>query len=267
MRAARAVICGLARDGAARLPATIPQLERLAAGFGEARIVIYENDSADETPEVLRAWAARDARVSVVCETLGRPPLRSGRSDARSTALADARARCQRAALARCAGFDYALVLDTDLLGFDGDGVAHALGCDGWDALAAKGVSFREDGVGGFVCPDVWAFRRPGQVEHTRNGAEVHRFVPPRGAPLVPVDSCFGGLAVYRMEAFASGCYAGGDCEHVHFHASLRRAGFGRIFMDPSLLALYPDFVELYPRWRSKHAPPASADGAPGTSG
>ena len=70
------------------------------------------------------------------------------------------------------------------------------------------------------------------------------------GAPLVPVDSCFGGLAVYRMEAFASGSYAGGDCEHVTFHASLRRAGFGRIFLDPSLLALYPDFVALYPRSR-----------------
>lgn len=50
-----------------------------------------------------------------------------------------------------------------------------------------------------------------------------------RGEPLLPVESCFGGLGLYRMAAFLSAEYGGGDCEHVVFHQRLRRSGFDRL--------------------------------------
>ena len=63
---------------------------------------------------------------------------------------------------------------------------------------------------------------------------------------LVPVTSCFGGLAIYRMEMFkaAVGCdydptYKPTDCEHVAFHSCLRRKGFTRMFIDPLLSSYY----------------------------
>ena len=61
------------------------------------------------------------------------------------------------------------------------------------------------------------------------------------GAPIVPVDSAFNGVAIYSVAALRrSGCNYGFDpqmrsCEHVPFHTCLRRRGL-RLGIDPSLL-------------------------------
>ena len=60
-----------------------------------------------------------------------------------------------------------------------------------------------------------------------------------RGQPLVPVTSCFGGLGIYTMPAFASGRYGSTDIEHVVFHRELRRRGFPRLFLNPSQILVY----------------------------
>jgi hypothetical protein len=61
-----------------------------------------------------------------------------------------------------------------------------------------------------------------------------------RGESLFPLTSCFGGLGVYRMKAFAAGEYdSGTDIEHVPFHRSMRQNGYGRVFLNPSQITLY----------------------------
>jgi hypothetical protein len=61
-----------------------------------------------------------------------------------------------------------------------------------------------------------------------------HMLLPPVGSPPIRMNSAFGGLAVYRTEAFtAPGVhYAGGDCEHVALHKSMRQAGYG-LWLNP----------------------------------
>jgi hypothetical protein len=244
MADARAVLCGLVRDAEAHLPRVTPQIEALGAGFADHRIFLFENDSEDETAAVLERWARAEPRVSFASERLGRPRHPSTRSEARRADMAEYRARCQRAVLERFGDFDYVVLLDTDLVGYDAVGLAQALGWDGWDVLAAKGVSHLR---GRFLCPDAC------DPDGAAPALRVHAIVPPRGAPLRPVLSCFGGLALYRMEAYRAGRYGGHDCEHVTFHESLRERGFDRIFMDPSLLTLYPDFASLYPGNARRH--------------
>jgi hypothetical protein len=41
------------------------------------------------------------------------------------------------------------------------------------------------------------------------------------------------------MAAFKQGRYAGGDCEHVTMHRSLREAGHGKIYVNPSQVVIY----------------------------
>jgi hypothetical protein len=264
MAASRAVLCGLVRDAAADLPRVAPQLERIGAAFGDHRILLYENDSADGTVAWLDAWAGRDPRVGFVSERLGRPRHPPVRDTDRMVDLADYRSRLQAAVLDRFGGFDHVVVVDTDLLGYDADGVAHGFGQDGWDALAAKGVSWLAGDD--FVCPDAFAFRFPGQPDFDRPERALD-FVPPRGAPLVPVLSAFGGMALYPTPVFAAGRYGSEDCEHAVFHASLRAAGHGRIFLDPSLLTLYPDYARLYPRAALRAVERRKAARARGSSG
>lgn len=73
MRASRVVLCGLARDVERVFDATSQALERLGRLFASYRIVVYENDSADRTPELLHAWSQRNERVTVLSEVLGAP--------------------------------------------------------------------------------------------------------------------------------------------------------------------------------------------------
>jgi hypothetical protein len=57
----------------------------------------------------------------------------------------------------------------------------------------------------------------------------------------IPVDSAFGGLAIYKKQLFDCCEYKGLDedgqevCEHVHFHAVLKARG-QRLFINPQLI-------------------------------
>ena len=101
------------------------------------------------------------------------------------------------------------IVFDTDLWkGFSYHGLAHTFGSDDWHVVGSNGLLVPPEGKPD-VQPmffDAWAFRRKGESQPA-NVAEVNRLSFRRGEPLVEVDSCFGGLSVYAMEAIRSGAF------------------------------------------------------------
>ena len=72
-------------------------------------------------------------------------------------------------------------------------------------------------------------------------------------APPVKVESCFGGLAIYRGSMFTSCNYSSvdGDCEHVHIHRCMREKANGTtegasFWMLPAMKVVYDlDDAEL----------------------
>ena len=62
------VICGIIRDKADTVPQLIRNLEGVGSLFLDYRVVLYENDSSDSTPELLREWSARNRRVYIIGE-------------------------------------------------------------------------------------------------------------------------------------------------------------------------------------------------------
>ena len=61
-----------------------------------------------------------------------------------------------------------------------------------------------------------------------------------RGEGLVPVQSSFGGLAIYHKRGILAGArYGGQDCEHVVLHQWLHEHGFDQQFLNPSQIVLY----------------------------
>ena len=54
----------------------------------------------------------------------------------------------------------------------------------------------------------------------------------PIGAPPMRMNSAFGGLCLYRTDAYLSSRYAGGDCEHVNFHRGMAAAGYD-LYLNP----------------------------------
>jgi len=241
MAALRVVICGLARNIFDVLPLTIARIENLGRLFADYRVLIYENDSDDATPQQLAHWALTNERVVVISETRDRPRHESIRSLPRAADMAEYRAICQAEVAARWADFDYACVVDTDVTdGWSYEGVAHSFGSTPWDFVGSYGIIFQRHKLtlNKPLHYDVWAFRHKGSY-HPLEGVAGNALNWSRGEPLVPVFSCFGGLGLYRMPAWLAGSYGGGDCEHVVLHRRMREAGFGRQYLNPSQIVLY----------------------------
>jgi hypothetical protein len=237
----RVVIAGLARNLESILPLTIRRIERLGQLFGDYRVVIYENDSSDRTPELLRSWAGVNPRVQAVCETLTDPVNPPTRCLSRAARMAAYRSRCQQVVREHWPTFDHAMLVDMDVQGgWSQDGVAHTLSHDAWDFVGSYGVIYRRHlaSPNALVHYDAWAFRDDEAFTPLSTKAVNHRLYH-RGQPLQPVTSCFGGLGIYRMPVYLAGRYDGTDVEHVSFHRDLYRQGYRQLFLNPNQIVVY----------------------------
>jgi hypothetical protein len=234
MRASSVVVCGPCLDVRHLLPQLTARIERLGGMFRDYRVVFVEGGSVDATREFLDDWQASNPRIEVWDGPPGSPdPGRAARW----------REYCRERVVAGHADFDLAIIIDADLPGFwSYDGIAHTLGGDGWDFVGSRGlIRGPHDGD-----QESWVHHDPGAFRPTVGPTDkqpgIH-FASPlrRGGQMVPVTSCFGGLGIYRMACLRAGSYGGGHggVEHVAFHDRLRRAGLGRLFLNPSQIVLH----------------------------
>ena len=225
----------IARNSMPWLPRTLELLQKTGGMFKSWSAYIYENDSADETKDVLSAWADGQQR-QVSLNINGRPHLNTTIEPVRTHALAEYRAECQRWV---CQGehVDYVCVFDTDPWGgWSVEGVATSIAhleAGGWYGLAS--YSWCEMNVGGQRFPahyDAFAAR----LNHwqRRDQQWFHHWHPAVGSPPVPFNSAFGQLAVYKANQFLRGTYRGEDCEHVLLHKSIACGTDLKFGLNPS---------------------------------
>ncbi len=241
MADARVAITGLARDVGRILPLTIRRIENLAQLFADSQVVVFENDSQDDTALLLRRWAGRNRRVDVTSERLDDPVNPATRCLDRAGRMAVYRQRCQERVLELCPDFDAVIIVDFDVHGgFSLDGIASSFGWPEWDFVGANGLICRRHGLAMNALRqyDTWAIRFDSDLTPL-SSATAGGLVYERGAPLVPVTCCFGGLGIYTMAAYRQGRYDGTDLEHATFHRTLIAAGHDRLFLNPSQLVIY----------------------------
>ena len=216
----------LARNSMPWLPRTLALLEETGAMFREWSAFAMENDSADETKDVLAAWADGQQRQASL-NTFKRPHLSHTVSEERMVALAEYRAECQRW-VRDGEPVDWVCVLDSDSWGgWSVDGVAtsiaHMERDRSWYGLASYSWCEMMVGEHRFAAHyDALALR----WNHWRRRDQqwVHHWHPAVGSPPIEFNSAFGQLAVYRPERFLKGTYSGFDCEHVALHRSIATA-------------------------------------------
>lgn len=249
-------ILAIARNAYPHLPNTLALVEKLASKFAEAKFYVYENDSTDATQETLIEFAKSHPWATVESSTLHRPDYRGFEED-RTIALAEYRNRCQEWARANMPEANYVIVLDMDPAGgFSVDGVLNSIGwleylesssCTTKPGCMASHSLWLEvkDGAVHAAAYDAWAARL-NWWEDRRMHQWFHSLLLPVGSPPVPMNSAFGGLAVYRGRAFFSPGthYQGGDCEHVALHKGLRRNGY-QLYLNPGCRysAVIPDGI------------------------
>lgn len=237
-------ILGLCRNSMPFIEVNVQRVEKLAERFKTWRAFVYENDSADDTDGCLRAWAERCENATVECVKHDRPQLSHEKSRRRTDALAEYRQRCLEWARENrpAVGVPHVvIVVDLDTWGgWSDDGVMTGLA---WMEHSPHLAAMASVSTVEMVVPnapggrlrihyDAWAFRWNWWGEHDMPW--FPHWLPPVGSRPVMVNSAFGGLAIYRQEAFYAGTYTGGDCEHVNFHRSIHKATGMSMAINPS---------------------------------
>jgi len=251
-RRQKLAIVSIARNSMPWLKNTLKLVDELAGLWRDCCYYIYENDSTDGTAEALDEFAIRQW-VTVEHDALGNIDAR-GWDRERTERLAKCRARCQQWVKNHAHDANYVMVLDTDPHGgFSVDGVMNSLGhfCemlgDSWQrrepgAMASHSLFIRreDDGRYGWGSCDAWPAKL-NDWEDRRDHAWFHFLNPLVGSPPIPMYSAFGGLCLYRRDAYLAGVYDGSTCEHVPFHRAMRNAGY-QLFLNPGsrYVALLP---------------------------
>lgn len=217
----KVLITGVCKNVAPCLPNMIHKIESLGSYFKDYRVVIYENNSTDQTVQLLREWAKRNPRLILFSENLSesellaRTELRGGGGTKPNRMELIAYARNVVLQEVMSPGYDdFKFVITTDMDFREGWYVNSVLTAFShvkpWDAIFANGITPTN------YYWDRFAFRdydRPFGPELLDKafwrevwGAKMN-LLPNRG--LIPVYSAFGGIGIYKREALKGATYSG----------------------------------------------------------
>jgi hypothetical protein len=251
LRQSSIAFLGCARDCAEGLTRTVECVSRLRGLFGASSLHFFENDSVDGTRARIAALQA--SGLAKLHGFSGLDALMTRRTER----LAFARNTLLEAALKE--GAQYICWIDCDGLLDEEFEVAGFLSCFRWEAVW--------DGVfpvnPGYYY-DIWALRHPvmwpsDYVERMNSEVDLalgmeqlircemlsRQISANRMAGWLPVESAFGGMAIYRAEVCRHGRYVGLEddhevCEHVSFNRGIVGAG-ARLYVNPQFRVKCPD--------------------------
>jgi hypothetical protein len=257
----RILFCGICRNVGHILETNILRLFRTGDMFKDYHIFIYENDSDDNTVEILNKYksdqlnfisTARQDKDYAAGLTNGKDPWHENRckvlSDCRNNYLQYAK---------QFSHFDYLCVLDLDLLGgWSYDGIGHGiftLNQSDNPCVSSYGIltectnraSLEEISPEDYMMYDSFAFRPLNGINYDYDAFVLQNFnfiKFQRADDPVEVDSNFGGLAIYKMsdigdKQYSSTCFKEGcvNPDHVEFHRQFDK----KIILDPSMIVSY----------------------------
>ena len=248
-----------ARNVEEKLMQSLQIISRFGTLFGKHKIYIFENDSTDNTREILFSIKEKYPEIHLIQEEdlVKRMPLRTER-------LAYARNKLKSLSLTE--GFDYYVPSDVD------------------------GVISLEDTVSSFISPfvfesawdacfplnkyfyyDIWALRVNGYIndDYTNILSNLPGVFKKNSALKIaalqyqhlnqsmlrgwlPVQSAFGGMGIYKHDTFVLGTYIGTAhgkeiCEHVSFNFEQTKTGKKHyICPDFTITGLTPEQEYLF---------------------
>ena len=275
------IICGCTINSESSIVNSINKLSQLKKYFNSVDILIYENDSHDNTPQILKKMRD-DQKIKLISETGIKNKLLS-----RTMIIAHGRNQLVNTVV-KLDKYDYMVMLDYDLLSdFDVNTILTAFQYDNesWDVLTGNCLK---------KYYDIWALRINKNAYSTlhkkiwnnryidydcwdmiaHNRQMGYYNIPllkrlhikafqtniPKTYPLIPVESAFNGIGIYKVSKIKNCKYVGfrqqcsckkyniigkcafEKCEHVSFHKDIITKNNGRIFICPSLLV--PDQKE-----------------------
>ncbi len=237
------VVVGCARNIAQYLPKTKTKLNMFNKLFKKTNIIIYENDSTDQTLEILKEWE-KENFIELITEK-NVPGKRTER-------LAHGRNILYKKAMTM--KFDLFIVIDLDNIidKLDEEGILSCFNMkEDWGAVGGNFINYYYD---------IWALRTfddwmPFDFEYCKHiekkGIDYCqnsriRTIPPNHPP-IKVKSCFGGLVIYKRQFLDNCSYGTGkypnlnngqvieDCEHIVFNECVSKNG-ANFYINPKMI-------------------------------
>lgn len=245
---------GLARNLEATIEKSIKKLSEVGKSAKDYRIVIFENDSEDNTRAILHDLEQNNTNICLILEDNNRPHFGPVKDIERTEALAEYRNKLNEYVRQNLTEYDFVIVTDLDFIDFSTTGVYNSFG---WlerfrneiGGIAGNSYEYKYvtlDTTKSLWNYDSWAFRSSWWAELPDLPSMTYYrmlwfgfWIMPVGLPIMPVNSAFGGMAIYKKEYFVKGVYDGYDCEHVCFHAHLKKniSNF-QLMLNPSQIML-----------------------------
>ena len=250
----RLAVCGLARNCASKLPATIRFIETLSTYFESTTIVVVENGSRDKTRVILNNWADSCSSLHIID---GKVPGEENASDTNANPYYSVKRVSRLAALrnqyldflkAQAVAPDFVLVLDFDVDRISLEGVLDSFTREAdWDVATAYGYSLSPTLLERYH--DTYALVPLGeenilQLETGLKAIQRNWKQDIASSELVRVYSAFGGLAIYKYKQIIDLRYTvcpNGDervearCEHFSIANELQNNGYQRIVINPKM--------------------------------
>lgn len=209
----KVLICGVCKNVEKAIPNTIQSATELGAQFLDYRVIIYENNSTDQTQELFQEWAKKERRVIFLSESLSKKQLASQlKMKVLNRTEMIARARNKVLDIVNQNKYeDYKYVIWVDLDFLDPWDIKNIVDTilypeQDWDAVLANGAY------------DLFAFRDPefpigfellGETYWKQlDKIRARLFLNPKG-PWRKVYSAFGGLGLYKRKSIKGCRYSG----------------------------------------------------------
>jgi len=225
------------------LKKNLEHIDNCGKKFKNYAVVIYENDSNDNTKKILED--NKKDNYHYIFE--------SSKENLRTKRIAHGRNKILEK-VRELNSYDYLIMIDLDDVNQSGKFVETIDSCferGNWDVLTGN----QSDKY-----YDIWAFRKAGLLDWDcwKESAKaiakgmsdseandkyvygiINKFEPNR---YIEVESAFGEIAIYRLETLPDKCNYKGNyddgtelCEHVPFHECIKKNG-GKIFINTNFL-------------------------------
>lgn len=236
------VICSLARNIEKIFPKTRIRLEHIGEQFNEYKIVLFENDSTDNSRELIKNWSNENKNIILLnCCDLGNCDCRLKNktgyqygtfSEERLSKMAVYREQYLKYVQEYLFDYDYMLVVDFDL---DGNtniyGLFDSLSKDNWGAIFSNGKNPVPGTFGfGTIIYDPMAtlfINEDYGIEKYDINKILIKFLQMQyysyNNHFLEVKSSFNGYGLYKIKSILGCSYIGNNnaCEHINLHKCL----------------------------------------------
>jgi len=249
LKSQKVAIVGLARNVELILKNNIIKIINCFSIAQDYRLFIFENDSTDNTKNILKTATETNEKIKFYTENYNRKQYGTTKEKERTQALAEYRNICVNWIHNNCADYDFIIVMDLDFFDFSINGCYNSFG---WlkennqiDGIAGNSFELKKifnDKIDLWNY-DSWAFRGTWWEDSMKYLGSIYDYnpmlwfgfwIPPIGSIPIKVNSAFGGMTIYRTGKFISGVYSGDDCEHVCFHYDLKQKTNFNLYLNPS---------------------------------